>query len=39
MSLPMLLEFDELYRVPHDRCEESLYLGKEEGAVVGEYPA
>jgi hypothetical protein len=38
MSLPMLLEFNKLYRVPHDIYKESLYLEKEEGAIVGEYP-
>ena len=39
MSLSIILEFDELYRVLYNRYKESLYLGKEEGAMVGEYPA
>jgi hypothetical protein len=35
----MLLEFNKLYRVLYNKYKESLYLGKEEGAIVGEYPA
>jgi hypothetical protein len=38
MSLPMLLKFNKLYYIPHDKYKESLYLEKEEGAIVGEYP-
>jgi hypothetical protein len=37
MSLPMLLEFNKLYRVLYNRYKESLYLKKEKGAIIGEY--
>jgi hypothetical protein len=34
----MLLEFNKLYCVLYNRYKESLYLEKEEGAVVDKYP-
>jgi hypothetical protein len=38
MSLPMLLEFNKLYRVLYNKYKELLYLEKEEGAMIGKYP-
>jgi phage terminase small subunit len=37
MSLLMLLGFNKLYCVLYNKYKESLYLEKEEGAIISKY--